>query len=40
MLFRIGDDGLVKRVAEAAPLTPLLRYPGTVAEAAEAAGIP
>jgi hypothetical protein len=40
VLFRIGDDGLVKRVAEAAPLTPLLRYPGTVAEAAEAAGIP
>ena len=40
VLFRIGEDGLVKRVAEAAPLTPLLRYPGTVAEAAEAAGIP
>ena len=40
VLFRIGDDGLVKRVAEAAPLTPLLRYPGTVAEAAEGAGIP
>jgi hypothetical protein len=40
VLFRVGDDGIVKRVAEAAPLTPLLRYPGTVAEAAEAAGIP
>ncbi len=40
VLFRIGDDGEVKRVAEAAPLTPLLRYPGTVAEAAQAAGIP
>jgi hypothetical protein len=40
VLFRIGEDGEVKRVAEAAPLTPLLRYPGTVAEAAQAAGIP
>jgi hypothetical protein len=40
VLFRVGDDGEVKRVAEAAPLTPLLRYPGTVAEAAQAAGIP
>ena len=40
VLFRIADDGEVKRVAEAAPLTPLLRYPGTVAEAAQAAGIP
>ena len=40
VLFRIGDDGEIKRVAEAAPLTPLLRYPGTVAEAAQAAGIP
>ena len=36
----VGDDGEVKRVAEAAPLTPLLRYPSTVAEAAQAAGIP
>jgi hypothetical protein len=40
VLFRVGDDGEAKRVAEAAPLTPLLRYPGTVAEAAQAAGIP
>jgi hypothetical protein len=40
VLFRAGDDGEVKRVAEAAPLTPLLRYPGTVAEAAQAAVIP
>jgi hypothetical protein len=40
VLFRVGEDGEVKRVAEAAPLTPLLRYPGTVAEAAQAAGIP
>jgi hypothetical protein len=40
VLFRVGDDGEVKRVAEAAPLTPLLRYPGTVAEAAQAAVIP
>ena len=40
VLFRVGDDGEIKRVAEAAPLTPLLRYPGTVAEAAQAAGIP
>ena len=40
VLFRVGDDGEVKRVAEAAPLTPLLRYPGTVLEAAQAAGIP
>ncbi len=40
VLFRVGEDGEVSRVAEAAPLTPLLRYPGTVAEAAQAAGIP
>jgi hypothetical protein len=40
VLFRISDDGEVKRVAEAAPLSPLLRYPGTVAEAAQAAGVP
>ena len=40
VLFRVGDDGEVKRVADAAPLSPLLRYPGTVAEAAQAAGIP
>ena len=40
VLFRVGDDGEIKRIAEAAPLTPLLRYPGTVAEAAQAAGIP
>jgi hypothetical protein len=40
VLFRVGEDGLPKRVADAAPLSPLLRYPGLVAEAAEAAGIP
>jgi len=40
VLFRVADDGEIKRVAEAAPLTPLLRYPGTVAEAAQAAGLP
>ncbi len=40
VLYRVGDDGEPKRVAEAAPLTPLLRYPGTVAEAAQAAGVP
>ena len=36
----VGDDGELKRAAEAAPLTPLLRYPGTVAKAAQAAVIP
>lgn len=40
VLFRIGEDGQINRVAEAAPLTPLLRYPGTVAEATQAAGVP
>ena len=40
VLFRVGEDGLPKRVADAALLSPLLRYPGLVAEAAEAAGIP
>ena len=40
MLFRVGDDGLPKRSADAAPLSPLLRYPGLVSEAAQAAGIP
>ena len=40
VLFRIADSGEIKRVSEAAPLTPLLRYSGTVAEAAQAAGIP
>jgi hypothetical protein len=40
VLFRIGEDGEVRRVADAAPLSPLLRYPGTVAEAATAAGVP
>lgn len=40
VLFRVGDDGVPKRVADAAPLSPLLRYPGLVAEAAQAAGIP
>lgn len=40
VLFRVGEDGLPKRVADAAPLSPLLLYPGLVAEAAQAAGIP
>ena len=40
VLFRVGDDGLPKRIADAAPLSPLLRYPGLVSEAAQAAGIP
>lgn len=40
VLFRVAEDGEIKRVADAAPLTPLLRYPGAVAEAAQAAGIP
>ena len=40
VLFRVGEDGLPKRVADAAPLSPLLRYPALVAEAAAAAGIP
>ncbi len=40
VLFRVGADGTSTRVADAAPFSPLLRYPGTVAEAAEAAGIP
>lgn len=40
VLFRVGEDGLPKRVADAAPLSPLLRFPALVAEAAEAAGIP
>ena len=40
VLFRVGEDGLPKRVADAAPLSPLLRYPGLVAEAAQAVGIP
>ena len=40
VLFRVGDDGVPKRVADAAPLSPLLRYPALVAEAAAAAGIP
>jgi hypothetical protein len=40
VLFRVGDDGVPKRVADGAPLSPLLRYPGLVAEAAQAAGIP
>ena len=40
VLFRVGDDGVAQRVADAAPFSPLLRYPGTVAEAAESAVIP
>ena len=40
VLFRVGDDGLPKRIADPAPLSPLLRYPGLVSEAAQAAGIP
>jgi hypothetical protein len=40
VLFRVGDDGAPKRVADAAPLSPLLRYPALVAEAAAAVGIP
>ena len=40
VLFRVGDDGTPQRVADAAPLSPLLRYPGTVADAANAATIP
>jgi hypothetical protein len=40
VLFRVGDDGVPKRVADAAPLSPLLRYPALVAEAAASAGIP
>jgi hypothetical protein len=40
VLFRVDEVGLPKRVADAAPLSPLLRYPALVAEAAEAAGIP
>lgn len=40
VLFRVNSEGLPVRVAEAAPWTPLLRLPGTVAEAAQAAGIP
>lgn len=40
VLFRIGPDGKPQRLADAAPFSPLLRYPGTVTEAIEAAGIP
>jgi hypothetical protein len=40
VLFRVTETGEISRVADAAPLSPLLRYPGTVAEAAAAAGIP
>ena len=40
VLFRVNSEGVPVRVAEAAPWTPLLRLPGTVAEAAQAAGIP
>ncbi|MEY2750214.1 MAG: hypothetical protein RLZZ550_185 [Verrucomicrobiota bacterium] len=40
VLFRVNAEGIPVRVAEAAPWTPLLRLPGTVAEAAQAAGIP
>lgn len=40
VLFRVGADGVAQRVAEAAPLTPLLRFAGSVTEAAQAAGVP
>lgn len=40
VLFRVGDDGSLRRLADAAPLTPLLRFSASVAEAAAAAGIP
>ncbi len=40
VLYRVNQEGIPVRVAEAAPWTPLLRLPGTVAEAAQAAGIP
>jgi hypothetical protein len=40
VLFRIGNDGAATRVAEAAPFTPLLRYPGSVEEAVKAANLP
>lgn len=40
VLFQVNAEGTAVRVAEAAPWTPLLRLPGTVAEAAQAAGIP
>jgi hypothetical protein len=40
VLFRVNQEGIPVRVAEAAPWTPLLRLPGTVADAAQAAGIP
>jgi len=40
VLFRVNPEGIPVRVAEAAPWTPLLRLPGTVAEAAQSAGIP
>jgi len=40
VLFRIGLDGTPTRVAEAAPFTPLLRYPGSVEEAVKAATVP
>ena len=40
VLFQVGSDGEIRRVADAAPLSPLLSYPGSVAEAATAAGVP
>lgn len=40
VLFRIGADGAAQRVADAAPLSPLLRFAGSVAESARTAGIP
>ncbi|MEO0039978.1 MAG: hypothetical protein RIS38_926 [Verrucomicrobiota bacterium] len=40
VLFTVGADGEIRRVADAAPLSPLLRYPGSVEEAATTAGIP
>ena len=39
-LFRIEADGKTERIADAAPLSPLLRLGGNVKEAAQSAGIP
>ena len=40
VLFRVDNAGATERIAEAAPLSPLLRYPGSVTEATQAARIP
>ncbi len=40
ILFRVGADGTPVRVAEAAPYSPLLRYPGSVEEAVKGANLP